>query len=113
MALPLGVGDQLGDVIIAQAPAQPHWPRLGAIGLGGRRGEDFIQSDAQSGVDHFLEGLVQTGRPQPRFGGNIRVKRQSGSHAGIMMPFLVESMPGAKQAKLLGAVQLLAFQDAT
>lgn len=85
MILPFGAGQQLGDVVVAEAPPQTQRARPGLIGFGGRRLQDLVESEAERGVDDFFERFAQFGRAFPGFGGHIRVERQSGPHAGIMM----------------------------
>jgi len=86
MILTFRAGEQFGDIVAAESPAQSHRPRIRAIGPGGRGIQDRIEPDPQGGVDHFLERLAELFGAPLRFGGNIRVKRQCCSHTSMMMP---------------------------
>jgi hypothetical protein len=85
MVFSLSGGDQLGDVVVAEAPAQTERPWFRAVRLGRWRRENLIKAYAKGRVNYFFKGLAQPGRAFLGFGGDVRVKRQSGSHAGIMM----------------------------
>jgi len=85
MVFSLGGGNQFGNVVVTKAPAQSHRSRLRTVRFRGGRRQDFIQAHAQRGVDHFLEWFPQFGSAFLCFGRNVGIKRQRGSHAGIMM----------------------------
>ena len=91
MIFSLRAREEFADVVVTEALAQSERPRFRAIWLGGRRREDFIKANTQRGVDYFFERFAQLGRAFPRFGGNVRIERQCGSHAGIMTPDLKKS----------------------
>ena len=74
MVVSLGRGDQLGDIVVAEAPAEAHGARLGSIGLRRGRSENLVQTNAQRRIDHFFERFAQFGRALLRFGGNVRIQ---------------------------------------
>ena len=62
MILSFGPRKELTDVVITEASAKSERPGLGAVGLGWRGSEDFIQANSQCRVNHFFQGLAQLGR---------------------------------------------------
>ncbi len=63
MVFSFGGGDQLRDIVVAEAPAETHRARLGSIGFRHGRRKDFIEPHAESRVDDLFEGLMQSGGP--------------------------------------------------
>ena len=67
MVFPLGRGDQFGNVVVAEAPAQSQRPRLGAVGFRGGGRQDFIQ------VHEFSDSLsISRGKHNFKLGGVYR-----------------------------------------
>ena len=85
MVLPFGPGKKFRDVVVAEAFAQAERTRLGAVGLRCGWSQNGIKARSQRHVYHFLERLAEFGRPLSGLCRHVRVKRQCGSHTGIMM----------------------------
>src|SRR5436190_16896850 len=100
MVFSLGSGDQFGNIVVAEPPAQSERARFGAVRFRGGGRKNFIQPHAQSSVDHFLEWFAQFGGALLCFGRNVRIKRQCGSHAGIMMLSVGKSTHSSRQRRL-------------
>lgn len=97
MVFSLGGGDQFGNVVVAETTAQSHRSWLRAIRFRGGGRKNLIQAHTQRGVDHFLERFAQFGGASLCFGRNVGIKRQSGSHTGIMMLTVRKSTHGSEQ----------------
>src|SRR2546421_11954660 len=69
-----GTREKFGDVVITETSAQAQGPGFGAIVLARCGLQDFLQPKTQRSLDNLLEGLAQSGRPFPGFGGDIRVE---------------------------------------
>lgn len=83
--------EQFGNVVIAEPLPEAERSRFGAIGFGRGRLEHFIEPDPQRFVHDLLEGPFEPRGSFSGFGRDIRIKRQGGSHAGIMMLHLEPS----------------------
>jgi hypothetical protein len=80
-------GQQLCNIVVAEAGPESHRARLGAVGTRNRRGHDFFNTEPKSLIDDGLEGQTGAGGSPLGFGCYIRIKRQGGSHKDIMMLF--------------------------
>jgi hypothetical protein len=85
MVLSLGSGEQFANIIVAKTSTKSQGPRLRLVWFGSRRPQNFIQAEAQGGVDHFFERFAKFGRASLCFGCHIGIKRQGCSHIDIMM----------------------------
>ena len=79
MIFPLSAGEQLGDIVVTESPAQSHGTRFCAIGPRGRRIQDRIKSDPQGGVDHLLERLAEFFAPR------LALAATSGSSVNVVL----------------------------
>jgi hypothetical protein len=86
MVFPFGTGEEFADVVVAEAAAKAERAAFGAVRHGSRRSQNLVKANPKGGINDFLKRLVQPCRALSGFGGYIRVERQGGSHAGIMMP---------------------------
>jgi len=83
--LSFGASKQFGNIVVAESLAQSHWPRFCAIRFGGRRIQNGVQPNPQGSVDYLFQRLIEFCRSPLHLSGDVRIKRQCGSHAGIMM----------------------------
>jgi hypothetical protein len=79
-------GEQFGDIIVAEARTEAERARFSAVWFGGGRIKDLIEAEAESGINNFFERFAEFSGTLLRFGCDIRIERQGGSHIGIMMP---------------------------
>jgi hypothetical protein len=85
MVLSLGSGQQFANIIVAKTSMKSQGPGFRLVWFGSRWPQNFIQADAQGGVDHFFERFAKFGRASLCFSSDIGVKRQRCSHVDIMM----------------------------